>query len=176
MAVFSHVTVIYARIGFLLTLAFFSVKDVELILNHSFIIILARAMNLPELHIPRHSAQLGMVSVLFFLLAVSDLLPLLENNLAYFDSLVPFRLLAFFILALVSYLRESNLYFHNNAVFVYCFCEIIMHFMIYTAIKDEQSGANTQRLGDTTAEDEASEDELEELVSSTAHSGDATGE
>lgn len=160
-----------------MTLAFFSVKDVELILNHNFIIILARAMYLPELHIPRHSAQLGMVSVLFFLLAVSDLLPLLENNLAYFDSVVPFRLLAFFVLAGVSYLRESNLYFHNNAVFVYCFCEIIMHFMIYTAIKDDQSVVNTHRLADTTnAEDEASEDELEELVSSTAHSGDATSE
>ncbi|AMD22473.1 HHL297Cp [Eremothecium sinecaudum] len=139
MAIFSSITAIYIRIGFLFTLAYLSVKDVTAVLNHPFVLLLSQAMSLPMLNMNPFGAQLGLISLIFCMLAISDLIPLLEKNKKYFKSLVPFRLMMYFTIAVVSYLYESNLYIHNNAIFVYCFCELWLNFLIVTALKEEES-------------------------------------
>ncbi|AET41043.1 Ilm1p Ecym_7195 [Eremothecium cymbalariae DBVPG len=139
MAILSSVSVIYLRVAFLFTLAFFSVKDVTVMLGHPLVLLLAQAMSLPELTMSAHSAQLGIFSIVFSILAISDLLPLLENNNVYFESVVPFRLVVFFSVSIFSYLRTSNLYFHNNAMFVYCICEFWINALIFAALKEEKN-------------------------------------
>lgn len=53
-------------------------------------------MNLPQLTLSRYSGQLGLFALLFTLNGVHDLIPLLENNVKYFQSVVPVRLLIFY--------------------------------------------------------------------------------
>lgn len=139
MALLSSLHVLYFRIAVLLTIAFFCYKDVTSILTNSYYLVLTNALNLPELTLARYSAQLGMFSILFLLLALADLIPLLENNMMYFYSIVPVRLSIFFILGAWSYLSEKNYFIHNNAVFIYSFVEVWMNFLIYSAIRDERN-------------------------------------
>ncbi|EHN01608.1 Ilm1p [Saccharomyces cerevisiae x Saccharomyces kudriavzevii VIN7] len=96
-------------------------------------------MNLPELTLSRYNGQLGLFAILFVLNGIHDLIPLLENNVKYFQSIVPVRLLIFFILTGTSYLWESNFYIHNNSVFIYCFAEVWINFLLYNAVREEKN-------------------------------------
>lgn len=95
MAILSSFNLLFLRISFLLTLAFYCLKDVNVILNNSYFDVLTQAMDLPAIQMSRFSGQLGLFSVLFVLLAINDLIPLLEDNRQYFFSMVPVRLTAF---------------------------------------------------------------------------------
>lgn len=139
MGVLSSFNVIFVRITFLSTLAFFCLKDVNIMLKHSFVVVLTQAMNLPALTLSSHSAQLGLFSILFILMATNDLIPLLEKNKKYFESIVPVRLMLFFVLTGLSYYLEDNLYLHNNAVFIYSFCEVWINFLIFSAVREERN-------------------------------------
>ncbi|CAH00638.1 Ilm1 [Kluyveromyces lactis] len=139
MGLLSSVNVTYFRIVFLLGLAYLSVTDVNAILGNSLVLVLTQAMDLPALQIPQQSAQLGLFSLLLGLSAVHDLLPLLENNKKHFQAVVPFRLMIFFVLTALSVFMNNNLYLHNNAIFVYGFCEVWMNFLIFVALRDERN-------------------------------------
>ena len=138
MAILSSVNVLYFRVAFLLTLAFLSYKDVTIILTNSYFLLFTQAMRLPQLVISQYSAQLGLVGLLFMLLALSDFIPLLEDNRMYFYSMVPVRLLVYFIIVGLAYFWESNYYLHNNAVFLYGLCEVWMNFIIYNSLREER--------------------------------------
>lgn len=138
MGLLSAVNVLYARIAFLLTITFFCFKNVNSILDNSYFEVLTHAMNLPALTMSQYSAQLGLFGIIFALMALMDLIPLLEDNKMYFYSIVPTRLLAFFLLTAASYLLENSLYLHNNVVFIYCFCEVWLNFIIYNSLRDEK--------------------------------------
>ena len=129
----------FFRVAFLFTIAFFCLKNVNSILQNTYFIVLTQAMNLPQLTLSRYSGQLGLFALLFTLNGVHDLIPLLENNVKYFQSVVPVRLLIFFILTSISYLWESNFYVHNNSVFIYCFAEVWINFLLYNAIREEKN-------------------------------------
>lgn len=153
MAILSSFNLLFLRISFLLTLAFYCLKDVNIILNNSYFDILTQAMGLPAVQMSRFSGQLGLFSVLFALLAVNDLIPLLENNKQYFFSMVPIRLTGFFILTTLSYWGQDYYYLHNNAVFIYCFIEVWINFLIYTSIREERNAdAIVQRKAMSEAE------------------------
>lgn len=122
-------------------------------MNNSYFDILTQAMGLPAVQMSRFSGQLGLFSVLFALLAVNDLIPLLENNKQYFFSMVPIRLTGFFILTTLSYWGQDYYYLHNNAVFIYCFIEVWINFLIYTSIREERNAdAIVQRKAMSEAE------------------------
>jgi len=95
-------------------------------------------MDLPQLTMSQYSAQLGLFGVLFGMLAFTDLIPLLEDNKTYFYSIVPIRLLAYFVIATLSYTWKSNLFLHNNVIFIYCFSEIWINFVIYNSLREEK--------------------------------------
>lgn len=139
MAAISAVNGLFVRVVFLFTLAFLCFKDVNSLLQNSYMMVFTQAMNLPALTMSPHSAQLGLFGVLFLFASVSDLVPLLEKNMRYFNSVVPFRLFIFFALTACSYLWESNLYLHNNAVFTYCFIEVWVNFVILGALREERN-------------------------------------
>lgn len=139
MAALSSVNGLFLRVAFLLTISFFCFKNVNSILENSYVVILTHSMNLPMLAMSPYSGQLGIFGVLFLMLAFSDLLPLLESNHKYFHSIVPARLTVYFILTSLSYLWTSNLYLHNNAVFLFCFNEVWLNFVIYGAVREERN-------------------------------------
>ncbi|CDO93749.1 unnamed protein product [Kluyveromyces dobzhanskii CBS 2104] len=139
MGVLSSVNVTYFRIVFLLGLSYLIVTDVNAVLGNNFVMMLTQAMDLPALQIPQQSAQLGLFSLFFGLFAAHDLLPLLENNKKHFQAVVPFRLMVFFIITALSILLKDNLYLHNNAIFVYGFCEVWINFLIFVALRDERN-------------------------------------
>ncbi|CCE63128.1 hypothetical protein TPHA_0E00320 [Tetrapisispora phaffii CBS 4417] len=139
MALLSSTNVLYLRIAFLSTISFFCFKNVTSILENSYFLVLTQAMNLPALNLAPKSAQLGVVGLLFALLAIDDLIPLLERNTKHFSSIVPFRLMIFFIVTASSYLAETNYYVHNNAVFIYSFIEVWLNFLIFSAIREERN-------------------------------------
>lgn len=175
MGVLSSVNVTFFRVAFLSFLAFACLKDVNMVLSNPSVLLFTHSMGLPALILPSHSAQLGLVSVLFGLLATHDFIPLLEKNRMFFESIVPIRLMFFFILTALSYYMEGNLYIHNNAVFIYGFCEVWMNFLIFSAIRDEKN-EDFKRANRILAEDqmlyeedaELSGAELEEIENSSA--------
>lgn len=138
MTVLSSVNLLLIRVTFLCAIAFFCFKNVTSILDNSYILVLTQAMDLPQLIMSQYSAQLGLFGFLFILLALTDLVPLLEDNKTYFYSIVPIRLFAYFITASLSFVWNSNLYLHNNAVFIYSFIEIWINFLIYNALREEK--------------------------------------
>ena len=152
MAILSSFNLLFIRISFLLTLAFYCLKDVNIILNNSYFDVLTQAMNLPAIQMSRFSGQLGFFSVLFVLLAINDLIPLLEDNRQYFFSIIPVRLTGFFILTTVSYWGQDYYYLHNNVVFIYSFVEVWLNFLIYTSIREER---NTDVIVQKKAQSEA---------------------
>ncbi|GCF00210.1 hypothetical protein ZYGM_002237 [Zygosaccharomyces mellis] len=168
MAALSSVNGLFLRVAFLLTISFFCFKNVNSILENSYVVILTHSMNLPMLAMSPYSGQLGIFGVLFLMLAFSDLLPLLESNHKYFHSIVPARLTVYFILTSLSYLWTSNLYLHNNAVFLFCFNEVWLNFVIYGSIREERNEefkrsnqfANNAENFQEDLEDEEAEEEV----------------
>ncbi|OXB42681.1 hypothetical protein B1J92_H00550g [Nakaseomyces glabratus] len=139
MGILSAQNLILLRSALLLTIAFFCIKNVNSILQNSFFLVLSQAMELPALSMSQYSGQLGMFSILFFFAALNDLVPLMEDNKTYFRSIVPVRLTVFFIIGAIAYLWTENLYFHNNAVFIYCFIEIWINFLLLNAVREERN-------------------------------------
>ncbi|QLL33747.1 hypothetical protein HG536_0F00720 [Torulaspora globosa] len=160
MAAISSVNGLFFRVTFLFSLAFFCFKNVNSVLQNSYMLVFTQAMNLPGLAISQYSAQLGLFGILFLFASISDLIPLLENNKKYFHSIVPLRLTIFFALTACSYLWESNLYLHNNAVFTYCFIEVWVNFVILGALREERN--EELKSQNRYSNDAAMEDELED--------------
>lgn len=101
--------------------------------------VFTEAMNLPSVQISPYSTQLGIICLLFVFMGLNDLIPLLEDNKQYFLSMVPFRLLCFFIITGLSYFMMDNYFVHNNVVFIYSFMEIWLNFLIYNCLRDERN-------------------------------------
>lgn len=139
MAAISSFNGLFFRVAFLLGLTFCCFKNVNLILQNSYMAVFTQAMHLPALSMSQNSAQLGLFGLLFLFSAISDLIPLLEGNEKFFGSVVPFRLFMFFTLTALAYMWESNLYLHNNAVFTYCFVEVWINFIILGALREERN-------------------------------------
>ncbi|CCD24342.1 Ilm1p NDAI_0D00280 [Naumovozyma dairenensis CBS 421] len=138
-SVLSSLNVLYFRITFLLTISYCCFKDVNLILQNTYFLILTQAMNLPALQLPQHSGQLGLFGILFIFSALNDIVAILENNKKYLNSIVPIRLLGFFVLTGISFLWETNLFIHNNSVFIYSFLEMWINFVIYNSLREEKN-------------------------------------
>ncbi|SCU85295.1 LAME_0D00826g1_1 [Lachancea meyersii CBS 8951] len=139
MAVLSSVNVTFFRVGFLSFLAFACLKDVNIILTNPSILMFTQALNLPVLTMSSYSAQLGLFAAVFSLMAIQDLVPLLEQNTQFFESVVPIRLFFFFLLTAYAYCRAGNLFLHNNAVIIYGGCEVWINFLIFSAVRDEKN-------------------------------------
>lgn len=135
---FNFNTLVFARIAFLLSLAFFILKDITLILDHHFTLIFTQALDLPALKMSPYSAQLGFVAVLLAFTALSDLVPLMEQNHSFFEGMVPARTLVYFLLVGYAYISD-NIFFNNNLVFMYLFTEALLNMSIFSALREEKN-------------------------------------
>ncbi|EGW34922.1 uncharacterized protein SPAPADRAFT_131630 [Spathaspora passalidarum NRRL Y-27907] len=130
-------TILYARVIFLLAIAFYLVKDPEFLSTSGFVVLLGQAMQVPILHLDKTSPVLGIASIAFGSLAVGDVIPLLAENTVYFESVVPIRVAGYFILAGYVYIVPTSI-FSNSLVVTFAFFEIWLNFLIYNNLRDEK--------------------------------------
>lgn len=129
--------VLYIRIIFLLFVAFYLLKDPLVVTNSNFAILLGDAMHLPVVQANKANPLFGTISVLFTFLALSDLIPVTAQNITYFETLVPARLMFAFVLGSFCLVSEYAA-IANNLVFTFAFIEIWLNFLIYNNLKDEK--------------------------------------
>lgn len=130
-------TLLYVRCAFLLWLAFYMLKSPLTICSVNFSILLGQAMRLPIVEVSPNNPLFGVLSLFIALFAISDLIPILAENTAYFETLIPVRLLLFFILGAFCMASEYAL-IANNLVFTYSFLEIWINFLIFNNLRDEK--------------------------------------
>lgn len=130
-------TLLYARVLLLVAIGFFLVTDAGAVINSNFALLLGQAMELPMVQVSATNPLLGVLSVAVFAVAVADLIPLLADNVDYFETIVPTRLAAFFLLAGYTYFSDFEL-LANNVVFTYAFFEIWFNILIYSNLRSEK--------------------------------------
>lgn len=133
----SFTSMTYIRIVFLVTIAYFLVKDPSYITHSNFAILLGLAMQVNFASIDPKNPLLSLLAVVFASLALGDLIPLLAENLNFFETMVPTRLILYFFLAAYSYFAKTSV-FSNNLIFTYAFFEIWFNFLIYNNLRDEK--------------------------------------
>lgn len=137
MQIFSATTLLYARVVLLLVIAFILATDPLGLVSANFMIMLGQAMELPIALVSKENPMLGITSMVFGSLALSDLIPLLADNLLYFESIVPVRLTLSFALGAYTYISDYEV-IANNLVFVYAFFEIWFNFLVFNNLRDEK--------------------------------------
>lgn len=120
-----------------MVILFLLLKDPATIFDSSFTLLLGQAMRLPLVAVSPGNPLLGILSLFFTLLSLSDLVPILAENTAYFEALVPIRLGFFFVLGTFCMISEFGM-IANDVVFTYSFMEIWLNFLVYTNLRDEK--------------------------------------
>lgn len=128
---------LYIRVLALVVVSFFLIKDPDALSMAGFIVLLGQAMQVPLIRLTPTNPLLGMTSVVFVTLALSDLIPLLAENWSYFENLVPIRLLGYFCLAAYIYFVPTSIV-SNSLVITYVLFEIWGNFLIYNNLRDEK--------------------------------------
>ena len=82
-------TLLYARVAFLLWLAFYLLKNPVAITSVNFSILLGQAMRLPIVDVSPNNPLFGVLSLFISMVAISDLFPAIADNIAYFETLIP---------------------------------------------------------------------------------------
>lgn len=129
--------VLYIRIAFLLWLSFMLLKNPLALTNANFSILLGQAMRLPTIQVTTTNPLFGLIAVFLSSYALSDLVPLLSENIPYFENLVPVRLMFNFVLGAFCISSNYGLV-ANNLVFTFAFLEIWLNFLIYNNLKTEK--------------------------------------
>lgn len=130
-------TVLYLRVGALSLAAFLLLKSPTVLLNANFMVLLGQAMNLPIVQVSSNNPLLGILAMFIALLAMSDLIPVMAENVAYFETLIPVRLSFFFVLGSFCLVSDYSAV-ANNVIFSYSFIEIWLNFLIYNNLRDEK--------------------------------------
>ncbi|ODV67677.1 hypothetical protein HYPBUDRAFT_108344 [Hyphopichia burtonii NRRL Y-1933] len=130
-------SLLYIRVLLLLVISFLLITDPQSLTDANFTILLAQAMELPFAQVSDTNPLLGILSIVFGVQAISDLIPLLAENIEYFETITPTRLIFFFGLGAYTYL-SSNSIIANSLVFVYAFFEIWFNFLIFNNLRDEK--------------------------------------
>ncbi|OBA22482.1 hypothetical protein METBIDRAFT_39784 [Metschnikowia bicuspidata var. bicuspidata NRRL YB-4993] len=130
-------TVLYVRLAGLTCVCFFLLKKPQILVNANITVLLGRAMNLPIVQATPSNPLFGVLAVAIALLVVGDLVPVLADNVVYFETLVPTRLLFFFVLASFCLVSDYAVV-ANNLVFSYLFLEIWLNFLVFNNLRDEK--------------------------------------
>lgn len=130
-------TLSYIRVACLVTISYLLVKDPEFLGNLGFVLLLGQAMEVPYAKLDKANPLVGAAAVVFASLALSDLIPLMADNIAYFETVVPTRLTMYFGIAAYSYLDNKSAV-SNSLIFTYAFFEIWFNFLIYNNLRDEK--------------------------------------
>lgn len=130
-------SVIYIRVILLLTGSFWIATDAQTLFHSNFVLLLGEAMRLPIIPVDNKSPLNGMISLLLGFLAIGDLIPCLADNIQYFETAVPARLLFYFMMAGYIYFVEDRM-FSNNVTFVYSFLEVWINYLVFSNLREEK--------------------------------------
>ncbi|CAN3359155.1 hypothetical protein DICA3_D15632 [Diutina catenulata] len=128
--------VLYIRVLYLLAITYTLGFDPEYLGTIGIVVLLGQAMRVPLVFLEKANPLNGVLAFAFAMLALADLVPLLSENLAYFETIVPIRTFVFFAVGAYCYLVESVI--SNSLVFTYVFFEIWLNFLIYNNLRDEK--------------------------------------
>lgn len=113
------------------------VTDPEYLSNAGFVMLLGQAMEVTYAPLESSNAIIGLLVLFLGINALTDVIPLLADNLEFFETIVPTRLTVYFAVAAYSYIGNSQ-YFSTSLVFVYCFLEVWINFLIFNNLRDEK--------------------------------------
>lgn len=130
-------TVLYARVGILFYLSFILLKNPGSIVNANFTLLLGQAMRLATVQVSDKNPLFGLLALFIGTNAISDLIPIIAENIAYFETVVPTRLAFFFLLGSFCLMSDYGI-IANNLIFTYAFVEIWLNFLIYNNLRDEK--------------------------------------
>lgn len=130
-------SVLYIRLVILLFITYTLSFNPASISSIGYVILLGQAMDLKLILLQENNPLIGVLVILFTYMIISDLIPLLSENLDYFNSIIPIRTMLFFIIGAYSYLIKSSV-LSNNLIFTYAFLEIWLNFLIYNNLRDEK--------------------------------------
>ena len=130
-------SLLYIRVVFLLTIVFYLITDPEGLCTAGFVVLMGQAMQVPLVQLSKSNPMLGITAMTFTSLAIGDVIPLLAQNFAYFESLVPIRLAGYFILAGYIYFVPTSMV-SNSLVITFAFLEVWFNFLIFNNLRDEK--------------------------------------
>ncbi|EDK43391.1 hypothetical protein PVL30_001539 [Lodderomyces elongisporus] len=130
-------SLLYIRVVTLLVVSYYMLKDPEGLSTAGFVLLMGQAVQVPILRLAPSNPLLSIVSIFFATTALSDLIPLLAENWNHFETLVPVRLFAYFLIVAFTYfVPESAI--SNSLVVTYSMFEIWCNFLIYNNLRDEK--------------------------------------
>lgn len=146
MALFSSRTLISARILLFSYVAYYLLVSPRTVIEYSGVLVLSSSMNLPLLMVNEKSPIYGTIGIVMISLLLSDIGPLFENNIAYFESSILIRLTFFFTLCAYCFLG-SWVVLCNSVVFCYSFMEVWFGILTYSTLKEEKQNRFKVILG-----------------------------
>lgn len=137
MALFSARVLISARLLLLSFVAYGLIVSPRMIIEYSGILVLASSMNLPLLMVNEKSPIYGSIGVVLVTHILSELSPLLDKNIKYFESVVFLRLSFFFGLCTYCYFG-TWVVLCNSLIFTYSFLEVWFGILTFSTLKEEK--------------------------------------
>jgi uncharacterized membrane protein len=137
MALFSSRTLITIRLALFSYIAYNLIVSPDTVMEYSGVIVLSSSMGLPLLMVNEKSPIYGSIGVVMITLILSDLAPLMDGNVAYFESVVFLRLTFFLGLCAYCYLG-SWVVLCNSVVFSYSFIEVWFGILTFSTLKEEK--------------------------------------
>lgn len=130
-------TVLYIRVAVLSVIAFLMMKLPQLVAASGAVVLMGQAMQVPIIKVDGKNDLTGMVLLLLGILVLSDVIPLLADNIEYFATVVPTRLSLYFVLSAYIYFFPSPS-LGNNLVLTFAFLEIWLNFLAFNNLRDEK--------------------------------------
>lgn len=127
---------VYVRVLYLLIIVYYLLMAPEELGTIGIVVLLGQAMKVPLVFLTKENPLVGILAFMFSMLALADLVPLLLENLAYFETIIPIRTAIYFAVAAYCYLAELPL--ANSLVFTYVFFEVWINFITYNNLRDEK--------------------------------------
>lgn len=144
MALVTSKRLLWARLVLLSVIGYKLLVDPESVLQFNGVLVLSSAMGLPILMYNEKSQVYGLVGVLFIGMVVSDVGPLLETNVKYFETTVLLRLIYSLLLCVYCYMSDY-LPVCNSAVFSYAFIETWFGILQYNCLREEHYKRDEQK-------------------------------
>ncbi|KAF6007665.1 hypothetical protein HII13_004336 [Brettanomyces bruxellensis] len=135
---------LWVRLVLLTVIGYKLLVDPESVLQFNGVLVLSSAMGLPILMYNEKSQVYGLVGVLFIGMVVSDVGPLLETNVKYFETTVLLRLIYSLLLCVYCYMSDY-LPVCNSAVFSYAFIETWFGILQYNCLREEHYKRDEQK-------------------------------
>ncbi|CAK9438622.1 uncharacterized protein LODBEIA_P28460 [Lodderomyces beijingensis] len=130
-------SLLYIRILLHIAVSYFLIHNPENVSTAGFVILLAQAVQVPILHLTQANPLISFISIFLGITALADLVPLMAENWTHFETLVPVRLFAFFLLVAYSYFVPTSV-LSNSLTVTYAMFEIWCNFLIYNNLRDEK--------------------------------------